>query len=108
VLRFHLDENIDPSIADGLRKRGVDVTTAADAQLVGSDDRDHLSFSVAENRIIVTHDDDFLKLAARGEPHAGIAYCRSQTRSIGEIVEYLAMMSECLTPDEMNGRVEFL
>lgn len=33
MLRFHLDEHIDPAIADGLRRRGIDVTGAAGAGL---------------------------------------------------------------------------
>jgi hypothetical protein len=108
VLRFHLDENVDPAIADGLRRRGIDVTTSLDAQLIGADDEDHLSFAVAENRVIVSHDDDFLRLAASGWLHTGIAYCRPHKRTIGEIVEYLALMDACLAPEEMVGRIEFL
>jgi branched-chain amino acid transport system permease protein len=30
-IRFHLDENVDPAVADGLRRRAVDVTTTQEA-----------------------------------------------------------------------------
>ena len=108
MLRFHLDENVDPAIAVGLRRRGVDATTSWDAQLIGADDKDHLDFALGDNRVVITHDDDFLRLAAGGEPHAGIAYCRPQTRSIGEIIDYLALMDGCLTSEDMAGRIEFI
>ena len=32
--RFHLDENVDPRVAAGLRLLGADVTTTADAGLI--------------------------------------------------------------------------
>jgi hypothetical protein len=32
-IRFHLDEHIDPNIARGLRRYGIDVTTTVDAGL---------------------------------------------------------------------------
>jgi predicted nuclease of predicted toxin-antitoxin system len=108
VLRFHLDENVDPAIAHGLRNRGVDVTTSDDQGLNSADDDAHLRFGQAEGRVIVTHDEDFLKLAADGASHAGIAYCHIEARTIGEIVRYLDLMADCLTPEDMHDRVEFI
>jgi hypothetical protein len=32
-IRFHLDENVDPVVAAGLRRYGVDVTTTAEVGL---------------------------------------------------------------------------
>ena len=29
MIRFHLDENVGNAIADGLRRRGIDVTTTS-------------------------------------------------------------------------------
>ena len=31
TIRFHLDECCDPAIADGLRRRSIDVTTSQDS-----------------------------------------------------------------------------
>jgi len=44
-VRFHLDENIPRSIAVGLRQRGIDVTTTADAKLIGASDEIQLEFA---------------------------------------------------------------
>jgi hypothetical protein len=38
TIRFHLDENCAHSIAAGLRRRGIDVTTTRDAGLLGATD----------------------------------------------------------------------
>jgi predicted nuclease of predicted toxin-antitoxin system len=107
-IRFHLDKHIDPAIANGLRRRGIDVTTTADVGLQGTTDEEHLAFARAERRIIVTHDDDYLRLHQRGISHAGIAYCRQQTRSIGEMLRTLILIWAVLTPEEMENHVEFL
>lgn len=37
-MRFHLDEHVDHAIARGLRNRGIEVTTATDAGLLGASD----------------------------------------------------------------------
>jgi hypothetical protein len=45
---FHLDEHIDPVIAEGLRRRGIDVTTTADATLDGATDEEQIAFAHAK------------------------------------------------------------
>ena len=107
-IRFHFDENVDPAIADGLRRRGVDVTLPSDVGLIGAGDDEHLAFAVAEQRAIVTHDDDFLALAQRGAAHCGIAYCHMNSRSIGQILRGLLLIQDCLTTEEMREHIEFL
>jgi hypothetical protein len=37
-IRFHLDENINPVIAVGLRRYGIDVTTTVEMKLRGESD----------------------------------------------------------------------
>jgi len=107
-LRFHLDEHISPDIAAGLRLYGIDVTTTVEAGLRTQSDTVQLAFGLKEKRVIVTHDADFLRLAASDMKHFGIAYCHKTVRSIGEIIEHLVLMYELLTPQEMLGRVEYL
>jgi hypothetical protein len=47
AIRFHLDENVSGAIATALDRRGVDVTTAVDAGLLGADDHEHLRFALS-------------------------------------------------------------
>jgi predicted nuclease of predicted toxin-antitoxin system len=107
-LRFHLDENVSSAIAIALRRADIDVSTTSEAGLIGHSDAEQLAFIQRENRIIVTHDDDFLQIASIRDDHPGIAYCRKDARSIGEIVEQLVLMHGVLLPEEMKGRVQFL
>lgn len=107
-IRFHLDENVDSVIATALRRYNIDVTTSVNAGILSSQDNTQLEYSLKENRVIVTHDADFLRMASKGHEHAGIAYCRLSARSIGEIVRALRLMYEVMSPEEMRGRVEYL
>lgn len=73
-IRFHLDENVNPVIATALRRYGVDITTTIEANLRTSSDERQLEYARRENRVIVTHDDDFLRLANKAINHPGIAH----------------------------------
>jgi predicted nuclease of predicted toxin-antitoxin system len=107
-VRFHLDEHVAPAIASGLRARGLDVTSTVEVGLLGANDREQLAFIRAEGRVMVTHDHDFLALAAQGSSHPGICYCRQQSRSVRQIIEILSLLYECLTAEQMRNRIEFL
>jgi hypothetical protein len=107
TIRFHLDEHIHPGIADGLRRRDIDVTTTPEAGLEGADDTVHIAFAISAGRVILTHDADFLRLHRQGMPHAGIAYCHQQ-RLLGDILHHLVLMWEVLDPEDMSNKVEYL
>ncbi len=74
-IRFQLDEHVPNAVAQALRRRGIDVLTAAEAELLGAPDADYLARSHAAGRVLVTHDGDFLRLHRQQQAHAGIAYC---------------------------------
>ncbi|MDP6504361.1 MAG: DUF5615 family PIN-like protein [Planctomycetota bacterium] len=107
-IQFHLDENVNPAIADGLKRRSIDVTTTSDGGLLGALDEEHVNFALANNRVIFTHDDDYLKLHQQGVQHAGIVYGHQEKHTIGEIIRSLVLICECLNAEEMKNTVEFL
>ena len=108
TIRFHLDEHIDSAVADGLRRRGADVSTTAERHLIGQTDEVHFQLASNEKRVLVTSDSDFLNFHAQGRPHWGIAYCHQHSRSIGQMIHTLELIWELLEPDDMQNRVEFL
>jgi len=103
-----LDENVNSAIADGLGRRGIDVTTTAEAGLIAVSDEAQIKFALSQGRVIFTTDDDFLRLNQAGVEHAGIVYSRQRIGSIGEILSGLILIWELVEPEEMIGRVEFL
>ena len=86
TIRFHLDENVNGAIANALRRRGIDVTTTPEEGLIATPDEVQLEFALSQGRVIFTQDADFLRLNEAGVTHAGIAFCRPSSRSIGAIV----------------------
>ncbi len=79
-IRFYLDEHIPVAIADGLRRRGIEVARAQEVGLRQADDANHLDFARREGMVLVTQDGDFLKFHAQGIDHAGIIYFKQGTQ----------------------------
>jgi|SRR5882724_12706475 len=106
-IKFYLDEHIPRAVAEGLRRRGLHVLTVQESKRTGLSDTAQLAFALAEQRVLITMDSDFLILASRGVAHAGIAYARP-ARSVGELIRAVMLLYDVLTPDEMTNQVEFL
>lgn len=107
-VKFHLDENVSNAIAQGLRRRGIDVTTTAEENLIGTSYEEQLAFALSQQRVLFTQDDDFLRLHQNDVRHVGITYCHQGKRSIGEIIQALYLIWEWLEPDDMIGQIEFI
>jgi predicted nuclease of predicted toxin-antitoxin system len=106
-IRFHLDEHVDPAIANALRRAGIDVTTTIEAGLRTQDDVAHLRFARNEARVIVTRDQDFLRLASSAFDHSGIIFYTAN-QSIREIIEGLILVYEVMLLSEIAGQIEYL
>jgi len=107
AVRYYLDEHVAEAVATGLRNRGIDVLTLREAGMLGASDREHFLYAYEEGRVLVTYDDDFLRLADQTDEHAGVAFA-PQGRSIGELVGGRTLIAEGLEAEEMVGHVEFL
>ncbi len=106
-VKFYVDEHVSKAVVMGLRQRGVDVLTVAEADMLGASDKNHLRKALEEGRVIFTQDADFLRLAAEGIQQAGIIYA-SQTTSIGDIIFGLMLVYQVLEAEEMEVHIEFL
>ena len=76
-MKFYLDEDLSPKIADILRKNGVDALSAHEIGTAEASDLQGLEFAGKEKRCLVTRNrDDFIKLTLRffndHRPHHGI------------------------------------
>ena len=107
-IKFYFDEHVPRAVLKGLQQRGVDVLTARAAGRAGLPDDAQLEFATQNGRVMVTLDSDYVALAAQGFIHAGIAYAKPRTRSIGERVRGLLLIHEALEPADMRNHVEYL
>lgn len=106
-IRFYLDEHIANSVVEGLRRRDIDVMTTSEASMRGATDEQQLLYAGEQQRVLVTKDDDFLRLHAEDIQHHGIVFIPTQIK-IGTIVQGLVLISRVLDTDEMRNHVEFL
>ncbi len=107
-MKFYFDEHIPKAVAEGLRRRDIDVLTVREAERMGDPDRKQLVFAAMKHRILVTFDDDFLALDAAGISHSGIVFSQVGRRSIGELIDSLVLIASVIEPEEMRNHIEFI
>jgi uncharacterized protein with PIN domain len=107
-LRFYLDENVPTEIGRQLNSSGIDAVSVRDLGRLGREDPDHLRLATAEGRVLCTHDQDFLRLAAEGVVHAGIAFSPQDRVSIGGWVRALRALHARYKAEEAKNQVFFL
>jgi predicted nuclease of predicted toxin-antitoxin system len=76
-VKFYIDEDISPKVAEVLRKRGVDVVSAHDIGMTGASDEDQFAEAVSRKCAIVTRNrGDFITLTIQAfenrSPHYGL------------------------------------
>lgn len=107
---IYADENVWQPVADGLRRRGWDVTTANEAGTLGYSDREHLEFAPDRGWILLTFDDDFPELAATEfaeEDHPGIRYVSQHGRDVGALVRRIDATLQKIEARDVSGQVIF-
>lgn len=106
-VRFHLDENMPNAVAEGLRRRGLDVTTSRDAGLIAAPDGSQLGFARAQGRVLVTRDQDFLRFHGEGTEHAGIVFWAERT-NVGRLIRSLDNLAADRSAADLQNRVVYL
>jgi predicted nuclease of predicted toxin-antitoxin system len=108
VIRYYADEHYPIQVTSGLRRRGIDVATAQEAGLSGSNDFEQLEYAMVQSRVILTFDSDFLVLHESGMQHAGIIWCPATKYSIGNLIQMLVLVHSVVTSTDMLKHVEYL
>ena len=104
-MRLKLDENMPRPLAETFRSAGHDVHTAADEDLLGKRDDVVWSAAVQEQRLLLTLDRNFGRLATGSSEHHGAVVLRPRDANQKTIVA-LAIRAVALATDiDMKGRV---
>ncbi len=107
-LRFYLDENLPIAIAEQLQRRGIDAITVRDLTAFGESDRQQLARATEMARVMCSSDPHFIELATEGIEHHGIVFGQQDAQTIGDWVNFLALMHAVYLPEEVSNRLEFL
>ena len=85
-LKLFTDEHIHKPVVDQLDNRGIDIVRVEDIDWKGEADQSLLEYAVSEQRMLITGDDDFLRLHAEwksaGKQHHGIVYILPSVRHL--------------------------
>jgi predicted nuclease of predicted toxin-antitoxin system len=118
TIRFYTDAHIAKAAVTQLVSHGVDVVRCEDVGAKSASDAEHLNIASNQERILVTHDDDFLNLhrtwLASGKHHSGIILISSAKQGvIGILVRELlflhnAVIEGAATPEEFRDTIWYL
>ena len=107
-MKFYLDEDLAPRIAERLRTRGLDAVSALEVGHAQLADRDQLRVAAQHGRCLVTRNARHFVLLAHAairhqDPHAGIVLCSPSMRGfeIGKIASALLRLARRF-PDDLG------
>jgi hypothetical protein len=112
AVAFYMDVHVPWAITDQLRRRGVNVLTAAEDRAARLTDADLLQRAGELGRVVFTQDIRFKSLAeswqSRGRPFAGLLFGHQLRGLIGRYVENLEAIALASEPGEWKNVVQHL
>lgn len=104
-MRILADENMDVRVVRGLAEAGHDVLSVREA-MPGADDSAVLQTAVSQQRIILTHDRDFVTLhRSSNSRHSGIILLRLDQESSMRILLRTLHALSSTSPDKFPGHI---
>lgn len=113
-IRLYLDEDSQRiSLAEALKRRGVDVLTTNQAGRISYLDEKQLEFAASLGRTIYTFNvKDFLLLhfnfLTQGRQHSGIIIGEQGRFGVGEEMRRLLRVIDSKSAEDMQNEIEFL
>jgi predicted nuclease of predicted toxin-antitoxin system len=108
-LALYMDVHVPRAITRTLTAAGVDVITAQEDGCSQMPDPDLLDRAGSLNRVLFTRDDDLLAEATRRQrasiPFNGVIYAHQMRVNVGQCIDNLHLLAECLSPDEVFSSV---
>ncbi len=109
---LYMDHHVNRSIAEGLRRRGVDVLTSFEDGTATWSDEDLLTRATELGRVLFTQDDDLLEIAARwraaNRDFTGIVYAHQNDIDVGTAVRDLELLAKVYGREDLQNTVEYL
>lgn len=111
--RLYLDENIPPLLAQRLRRRGFDVVSAHEVEMLGKSDEEQLEYASHDGRVLLTFDIDFIPLAiqwtSKGKHHSGVLISKELKRQqMGELTKFCLRFLSQVQPEYVADALFFL
>ena len=111
-LRLYMDHHVHATITEGLRRRGIDVTTAHEDGAAELDDDQLLARATQLGRTLFSQDRDLLVLTEQwlrtGRTFAGLIYAHQLGITIGQAIRDLDLIAQALDSEDIQNRIEFI
>jgi predicted nuclease of predicted toxin-antitoxin system len=111
-LGLYFDQHVPGPVAEGLRRRGIDVLTTEEDGAKSREDQTLLDRAAVLGRVMVTNDNDFLSIAAawmaEDRLFAGLVHLTTQRIPFGKAIEDLELIARVYSETDMLDRVEHL
>src|SRR5579871_5487899 len=108
-LRLYIDQNVRIEITLGLRERGIDVLSVHEDGMASAPDPDVLDRATKLQRVLFTHDRDFLAESAirqaNGTDFPGVVYAHPMAVTIGTCISDLELLALLSDPAEVRNRI---
>ena len=108
AVALYMDENVSKAVTNELRRQKVDVIIIQEDGLMGAPDSDILDRDTQLQRVVFTHDVDFLREASRrwrgNIPFYGVVYAHRRRVPAGVCVRDLKLIAEILEPQDFEDR----
>ena len=105
MIKFYLDEDLSPKIAEILRNQGIDAVSCHEAGLVQASDLEQLEYAASQKRRLVTRNrNDFIRLTVQffneHRPHAGVlivphSFGGDKFRTVADALKAYAEKQKC-------------
>ncbi len=110
---LYTDEGVDGAVVRGLQKLGWDVVRAIEVHPIGTSDEVHFKSAAEMGRLLVSNDQDMLKIAARWlrdsmEFPGLIFWLPGKYQRVGEILRAFAATSDQAEINPGRSWVKFL
>ena len=112
AIKLYMDHNVSSKISKGLRDKGIDVITAFEDNANKMEDKDLLDRSGELDRVICTHDDDFLRESAKRQKEnvffRDVIYIHQKRYSISQCINDLEYIAKENEPEDWFNRIDYL
>jgi hypothetical protein len=103
-IKFYTDTHVAKAVADQLQTQGIDIVRCEDVNMAEAKDHEHLAYATQEGRVVITFDQDFLRLhkewQAANRTHGGIMFCLPHLQglqNVGAIIKMCLEYHELIT-----------
>ncbi len=107
-----MDVHVRRAVTAALRLRSIDVLTAREDGAAAWDDDRILQRATELGQVLVSQDEVLLHEGARRlrehKDFSGVIYAHQLRITIGRMVEDLELIASATSPDEWQGRIEYL